>query len=110
MGLAVDGALRLAVAGVETAADWKLLKEGEGVVLFKRELRQLAAYDKVKSLLHLSGDKRADDSPTIDYEQHLLLMLIFVTTDDTLAERTRNLIELNVNTVQQKIGSKNELA
>ncbi len=110
LGLVVDGALRLAVAGVETAADWQLLKDGDGVVLFKRELKQLAAYNKVKSLLpRLSGDKRADDSPTMDYEQHLLVMLVFLTTADELAERTRNLIELNINAVREKVGSEGTL-
>jgi len=110
LGLVVNGALRLAVAGVETAMDWKELKAGEGVVLIKTELKQLTAYDKIKGLLGLTEEKGEDDSFKMNYDQYLLVMLVFLTSFDEITERTANLIELNVNAVQQEIGSDGELS
>lgn len=40
----------------------------------------------------------------MDYEQYLQVMILFLPSFGDLAQRTANLIELNVNTVRQKIG------
>ena len=106
LGLVVSGALRLAVTGLETVKDWEELKEGEGVVLIKNELADLSAYDDFKELIGCYEEKSGECTGLkLDYEQYLLVMLIFLTTPEQIAERTGNLISLNVNTVQQNIGS-----
>lgn len=106
LGLLVNGALRLAVAGVETAADWQKLKDGESVVVLKTKLDHLTSYDKIKGLLGIDKEQGEDEkSFQMDYEQYLLVALLFLSSFEDLAQRTANLIELNVNAVQQKIGS-----
>ena len=111
LGLVVSGALRLAVAGLETAADWDELKKGEGVVLIKTDFNDLTAYDKFKGLIG-GDDKTKGESKAVklDYEQYLMVMLIFMTTPEQISERTGNLISLNVNTVKQGIGSSGTLS
>ncbi len=113
----VAAALRLAVAGVETYADWELLKEGESVCVLKNNTGDLSLFevsglaDKMKDLLGKdisSGTKSGD--PALNYEQYLTIMMIFLTRSETLTERTSHLITLNVNTVKQKIGSEGELS
>lgn len=106
LGLVVSGALRLAVAGLETVKDWEELKKGEGVVLIKNELQDLTAYDDFKNLIGADATKSGESTGLkLDYEQYLLVMLLFMTTPEQISERTGNLICLNVNTVQQNIGS-----
>lgn len=105
LGLLVSGALRLAVAGIETACDWDELKKGESVVLFKSELGDMTAVSKFSSLIGLSDtNQTASGEVKLNYEQYLLIMVIFFTTDNQLYERTGNLITLNVNTVKKKVG------
>lgn len=109
LGLAVNGALRLAVAGLETAKDWENLKKGESVFLEKKQLNELSAYDTVKELLNLPDRKGESKAFRMDYSQYLMVMMIFFTSAEEVTQRTSNLIELNVNTVQQKIGSSGTL-
>lgn len=111
LGLVVNGALRLAVAGVETAADWEKLKEGESVFFAKKQMNELSAYDKVKELIDPkpSNSNGGSKSFQMDYSQYLMAMMIFFTSSEEVTQRTANLIELNVNTVQQKIGSSSKL-
>ena len=49
--IAVSGALRLAAATIETAADWSSLMERADVVFFKRKLADLESLDKLEELL-----------------------------------------------------------
>jgi hypothetical protein len=109
LGLAVNGALRLAVAGMETLMDWNKLKEGESVTLIKTKLSQMTAYDKLSGLLDLEEMEVSEDAEDhtlkMDYEQYLMVMMIFLTSSDTIAERTANLIELNVNAAKQNLGT-----
>ncbi|MCD7807110.1 MAG: DUF5702 domain-containing protein, partial [Lachnospiraceae bacterium] len=106
LGLLVSGALRLAVASCETVADWKLLIEGESVALIKTKLEDLTAFDKFADLIGSDDEPSGSSSAVkLDYEQYLQVLLLFLTDADTIAERTGNLITLNVNTVEQKIGS-----
>lgn len=104
LGLAVSGALRLAVAGIETAADWSELMKGEGVVLIKTKIKELSAKEAVMSLVGCDDDEESSDSFKLNYEQYLAVMLMFMTTSDELVERTGNLITLNVNTVRRNTG------
>ena len=112
LGLAVSGALRLSVAALETAEDWNQLKQGESVVVFKQELQDLTAFDQFKDLIDSNASSGSGDSGALrlDYEQYLMVMLIFLTTDDQLTQRTGDLISLNVNTVKQGIGADGELS
>lgn len=113
LGAAVGAALRSAVASAETAADWKALKEGEAVVLAKSELQQLTSYDMIAGLLGMDGNSQSSGDRQgikLDYEQYLKIMTIMLTSSDTLTQRTANLIELNVNTVQQKVGASGTLS
>lgn len=113
LGLVVSGALRLAVAGLETVADWDLLKDGEAVVVTKSQLNDLTAFDAVANLVGLPYSDKQTGSSTglkLDYEQYLMVMLMFLTSPNDIAERTGNLICLNVNTVQQNIGEKGTLS
>lgn len=104
LGIIVSGALRLAVAGIETVGDWEELKKGESVVVIKKDLGDLTSLEKFKSLIGLSKNESSSSSELkLDYEQYLLVLIVFLTTDNQLYERTGNLITLNVNTVQQKI-------
>ncbi|MGN0408053.1 MAG: DUF5702 domain-containing protein [Bacteroides sp.] len=104
LGLAVSGALRLAVAGIETAADWSELMKGEGVVLIKTEMDDLSSKNVVMSLVGCEDNGKTSDAFKLDYEQYLMVMLMFMTTSDELVQRTGNLITLNVNTVRQEKG------
>lgn len=98
LGIAVGAALRLAVTGIETAGDWEELKKGNDVVLIKQHLKDLTSYDAFASLLNKDAVESAEDSCVrLDYEQYLKLMIVFLTSTDEVMNRTRNLIELNVN-------------
>jgi hypothetical protein len=108
LGLVVNGALRLAVAGMETLMDWNKLKEGESIALIKTKLKHMTAYEELRGLFDWgenaeSGDAE-DHTLKMNYEQYLMVMTIFLTSSDTIAERTANLIELNVNAAKQNMG------
>jgi hypothetical protein len=174
LGLAVNGALRLAVAGAETYDDWDLLKSGDKAYVLKTKLDQMSAYGELQSLMSdvsdsvggeteesakksdssvsdtdSSGIKLAKDTDSItediskdtdskkislkkdigietteetdssgkstlsikmDYDNYLMIMMVFLTERGTVVQRTANLIELNVNTVEQKIGTDGTLS
>ncbi|MCI9051908.1 MAG: hypothetical protein HFI05_08295 [Lachnospiraceae bacterium] len=110
LGVVVSGALRLAVATIETVGDWDELKKGEGVVVLKEELKDLTSYEKFKDMIKpdeniqgSSNTKVESSSFKLDYEQYLMVLIIFLTEDNQLIERTGNLITLNVNTVKQHL-------
>ena len=101
LGVAVGAALRMAVTVLETAQDWSYLKDGKGVVLIKRHLEDMTAYSSIAALLGNTAENKAEDKCVrLDYEQYLKLMIIFMTTTDQVMNRTRNLIELNVNAAE----------
>lgn len=101
LGVAVGSALRLAVTSIETAGDWQQLKKGDGVVLVKRHLGDLNSYPNFAALLDQDVSKTtADSCIRLDYEQYLKLMIVFMTSTDEVMNRTRNLIELNVNAAE----------
>lgn len=101
--VAVSGALRLAFATMETAADWKSLKERKSVVLLKMEFDELEALDTLKGLLgdafSKNGTAAGPDKkhPSLTYEDYLFVLICLAVDDNTLLSRTSNLITLNVN-------------
>ena len=110
LGLVVNGALRLAVTGMETFADWEELKKGNEVYVMKTELKQLTAWQDIKNLIG-EDRKEADGMPEsepsefkMDYEDYVMVMMVFLTSMDALTQRTANLVELNVNHVDQHGG------
>lgn len=110
--IAVSIALRTAVATAETVADWNSLKERQDVLLLKREFDDLECIDRIKGLLASdkeplpgqSADKGIGDGPALSYEDYLHIMLFFLRSDDTLLDRTSDLITLNVNQSQLSSG------
>lgn len=111
LGVVVSGVLRLAVATIETVGDWEELKKGEGMIVIKQELKDLTSYEKFKDMIkpdesiQSSSNTNAESSSKfkLDYEQYLLVLIIFLTEDNQLLERTGNLITLNVNTVKKHL-------
>ncbi len=101
LGMAVGGALRLAVAGIESGADWDLLKKGEKVTVYKQEIKQFNSLESIAGLLGKSFDSGGDEGFGLDYGQYLEIMLLIMTSPGEVAARTANLITLNVNEVKQ---------
>ena len=100
--VAVSGALRLSFATLETVNDWKLLKDREEVIFYKRELGDLTtAPDVIAGLLgeNVSGDSESDDL-ALTYEEYMYVLMCLFVDEDTLLDRTSNLITLNVNQSQ----------
>ncbi len=95
LGVAVAGALRTAVAAVETAADWQKLKEGEAVKLYKEELGDMSSVDAICSLLGISSDSEESKGVSLDYHQYLQIMLLLMRDSSTLLLRVGDLITLN---------------
>ena len=108
--IAVSGALRLAAATIETAADWSSLMERADVVFFKRKLADLESLDKLEELLgvELSGDSKKSGL-MLSYENYLYVLLCLLVDDNTLLSRTANLITLNVNQAQNEGDTLTEL-
>ncbi len=100
--IAVSGALRLAFAGIEMAADWTSLKKRENVVFFKQELDDLESKDRIASLLkgRVNAGSGKSDSFSLSYEDYLYVLICLFINDNTLLSRTSNLITLNVNQAQ----------
>ncbi len=108
--IAVSGALRLTVATVETAGDWKALKERKDVIFYKRKIEELTSYDAIVGFLEDVGEDVAmadagdesDDGFKMSYEDYVFVLLCLFTDSDTLVSRTANLITLNVNQSQNE--------
>lgn len=110
LAIAVEAALRLGITALETAADWKRLKEGEAVALIKKNVDDLEAFDAIKALVpELEKGSGKSDVIKLDYNQYMLVMITFLRTSDQIAARTGDLITLNVNAVKQEVGEDGEL-
>lgn len=109
--IAVVGLARVAVAAIETKADWDRLKAGEKVLVMKKELGDLTGAQTLKGWLSgLSGkEEKTSDGVKLDYEQYLLIMILFFTSKDKVYARIGDLIELNTNAVLANIGEDGEL-
>jgi hypothetical protein len=104
LGIAAAAALRAGFTAIETAADWQALKKGESIVLIKSEMGDLESKDAIASLLGISISDSKSNSMEMNYNQHLIIMLTFLTTSDQIIQRTSDLITLNVNAVKNKVG------
>ncbi len=103
--VAVSGALRMAVATIETAEDWSALKKREDVVLLKTELGDLESKEALESLLGITiGRDSSGKKPALSYEDYLYVLLCLLVDDNTLLSRTANLITLNVNQAMNSSG------
>ena len=123
LGIVVNGLLRLAVAGVETFYDWDELKKGNDVYVIKDKVDKLTFLNaeggpaaSLKSLFSKgdkslpSGSSGESDGLKLDYDNYLMIMMLFLTSMDDVTQRSANLIELNVNNVEQGIAADGELA
>lgn len=102
--VSVSGALRLAFATLESVNDWKLLKEREDVVFYKRELGDLTtASEELEALFgkSVSGDSESNEV-ALSYEDYMYILMCLFISEDTLLDRTSNLITLNVNQSQNE--------
>lgn len=100
--VAVSGALRLAFSTLETVNDWKLLKEREDVIFYKRELGDLTTSSEIlQNLLgeNVSGSSESDEIK-LSYEDYMYVLMCLFIDKNTLLDRTSNLITLNVNQSQ----------
>lgn len=100
LGMAVSGALRMAVAGMESGEDWKQLKERETVTVLKKKLKEFTCAD-IGALLGVEITSDKPDGFGLDYEQYLQIMMLVMTSPQEIAARTANLVTLNVNEVRQ---------
>ena len=109
--VAVSGALRAAFSMMETAADWKDLKERESVCLYKKKLDDLSiGLDDLIGLFGEKYEKKEDTSVDNDektdiklsYEDYTYAIMCLFTSSNNILDRTANLITLNVNQAQQK--------
>lgn len=103
--IAVSGALRGAVAGMETSAEWKQLKNREKVLLFKSKVDDLEIVDKLSDIIGepiAGGGEGKSIDIELSYEDYLYLLMLLMVDTDTLTDRTANLITLNVNQSQNK--------
>lgn len=101
--IAVSAALRGAVAGCETAAEWKQLKNRESVLLYKTHIDDMEIAEQLSSIIgdSTSGNpgKKSSDI-RLSYEDYLYLLMILFINTETLTDRTADLITLNVNYTQ----------
>lgn len=109
----LDIALRAGFAAMETAQEWKKLLEGESILVFKSKFEDLEIADTVLSWLpiELSDDDmgKSEGGVYFNYEQYVMIMMMFLTSSDKIYYRTQNLVELNVNAVSQKVGESGSL-
>ena len=107
LAIAVEAALRVAFAMLETVADWEELKAGKGVVVVKTDVDDLTS--DLTDLLGISKTDNDSGAFKMDYETYLTIMLIGMTRDDEIATRTGDLISLNVSTVESGLGDTDTL-
>lgn len=109
--VALSGALRLGVAGMETYYDWEDLKARKKVLFYKSELDDMTAYTEVQEFLESYGESLGgapsedgeggdDEGFAMSYEDYVFVLMVLFTNSDNLVGRTANLITLNVNQSQ----------
>ena len=101
LAIALEAALRIAFAMLETAADWKELIDGAGVVVIKTDIDDITS--DLSDLIGVSKTDNDSGAFKMDYETYLTVMLIAMTRDDELSKRTGDLISLNISTVENGI-------
>ena len=109
LGFIVEQALRFTIVVLETSEDWELLKSGDSVMFDKRELGDFSAVKSMASLFEPEEDfeinSKKSEGLKLSYNQYLRIMVILFTPNATVLERTRTLITLNMNLVDQNLGS-----
>lgn len=96
LGLVVSGALRIAVAAIETVQEIKILKAGGDVVFFKNDISQLESYQKLSAWLNLPEKKEDKKALSFSYKDYLSIFIICFVPYETIMTRTGHLIELNM--------------
>lgn len=110
--VAVSGALRLGAAAIMTTEDWKSLKARKDIVFFKEELADIEVPGILEDLLEGALVKDEVSNPgrkkiLLGYEDYLYILMCLLVDDNTLLNRTSNLITLNVN---QAVNHEDELS
>lgn len=118
--VAVSLALRAGIAAMESAEDWKSLKNREKVLLYKNNINDLSCIDKIKGLLQtddnqdkLDAIKKTGSGSTglkLSYEDYLHVLLFLFVTPSDLVGRTSNLVTLNVNQARKQDDKDGELS
>ncbi|MCR5330121.1 MAG: DUF5702 domain-containing protein [Lachnospiraceae bacterium] len=110
LSVAVVLALRAAVTAIETGADWREMMKGEKVAVFKAKLGDLTEAQAILSLLGADDEESSSDAFSMSYEQYLMIMILLFASSEEVYTRTGDIIELNVNTVIQKLAEDKELS
>ena len=105
LAIIVEVLLRFGFAALETAAEWQKLLEGEKVLLYKKELKELDCINQISSWFGLDVPEEQEEGFGFTYEQYLFIMLMFMTSSEKVFARTENLVELNMNAVIQEVGA-----
>ena len=105
--IAVSLALRLGVASMETVADWNKLKDRDKVMLYKTKVGDLSSTDISSFLGGFDGNKsfgsgEGSGGLKLGYEDYIKVLLYLLVDQNTLLDRTSDLIALNVNQAEQK--------
>lgn len=104
----LSGLLRVAVAALITVVDWNTLAKRGKVVVFKKSLSDIseALIQQIKDLvgLDIPSDGKEGGKLKASYENYLVLLLCLGVDNQTLLDRTSDLITLNVNQAKMPMG------
>ncbi len=105
--VAVSGAIRMAIATMETVADWNDLKARKEVIFFKIEVQDLSIVNELSDVIGGSVDTSGtkSDGFKMSYEDYMYVLLTLFVNQNDLLDRTSNLITLNVNQSQNDGGT-----
>lgn len=112
--LIVPPLIRAAIAMAETYMDLKALYEGKSIALYKSKIghmtllndpelwstieQMFTSEDNLSSPLAKKGDSKDDDDTVMfNYSQFVILCTMLFCNTDTITERTKTLVELNMN-------------
>ena len=105
--IAVSLALRLGVSSMETVADWNKLKDRDKVMLYKTKVGDLSSTDISSFLGGFDGGGSVSGSESsnglkLGYEDYIKVLLYLLVDQNTLLDRTSDLVALNVNLAEQR--------
>ena len=105
--IAVSLALRLGVSSMETVADWNKLKDRDKVMLYKTKVGDLSSTDISSFLGGFDGGgsvsgSQASNGLKLGYEDYIKVLLYLLVDQNTLLDRTSDLVALNVNLAEQR--------
>lgn len=102
--IAVSLALRTGVASIETVADWEELTSRGKVSLIKSTTDDLQSLDAISGFLG-GGTLTASGGSNglkLGYEDYIKVLLYLLVDQNTLLDRTSDLVALNVNLAEQR--------